>query len=166
MIEVGNPMILTSENRFTEDDIIEGLRYSSCSIMLPALFCFYQGIELLLKGFIALHNNNKYTHDFENLITGFKMYYSNSDNFIKIIEKYVNDYPFFIKEYCKKNNIKNTTELYHSLRYPDIKYFETVDYSSLEYDFDGLFIPKLTELSEDINLIMKYSVKLFRDEIH
>ena len=61
-------------------------------------------------------------------------------------------------------NIRKSIELYNALRYPEGngKNIKPIDYYALKYYDNKEFIPQITQLSNDIETLIKYSVRLFR----
>jgi len=161
MINTGNRKIAISDHEMSDDEVNEQLRYSSQSIILPALFCLYQGIELILKGFVSYKSDHKPTHSFEKLLTQFLTHYDTecalSELFFKLIKSPVE----FIAQYKDTNKIKDMGSLYNTLRYPDMNK-KNVNYDLLLHFDNQKFMFQVRGLGIDINRLLTLSVELFR----
>lgn len=75
MIRTENRSIALSSPSTPEKEIYEQTKHGSNSVIMPALFCLYQGLELILKGFIVIKKDKTFSHDAENLLVEFKCLY-------------------------------------------------------------------------------------------
>lgn len=169
MLKRDNPYAVISEHDISADELVEDIRYSSHHIILPALFCLYQGIELLLKGFLMIKCKVEIWHNAENLCGQFSKIYAEENELIGLFNKFVLCPKEFIREYIELNNITKISEFYNSLRYPDKKEksdgvatYTYRDYDPLMYPDNEFFLPQVEELNNDIGQLLVLSVKLFR----
>jgi hypothetical protein len=171
MLRTENPLGIISDDPISSDDLKEGIKNSSLSIILPTLFCLYQGIELILKGFVDEEYKDTSRHEAELLCEKFSVLYSDENELSALLKKFVFSPKQFIREYLELNNIElgSISEFYNSLRYPDKK--ETVkglkilkfrNYNPLKYPDNDLFLPQIEELNYEIEQLLKLSVKLFK----
>lgn len=162
MLETGNPLAILSDNEISDNELIEGLKNSSQSIILPALFCLYQGIELVIKGFVNIKDNIKIRHDSAALLYKFLIFYPEEKELSALLNKFVHSPIHFINQYKQSNNIETIKEFYNSMRYPEQKNEKVHNYDSLMNPDNENFLPQLKELNNDITLLLRLSVKLFR----
>ena len=136
---------------------------------MPALFCFYQGLELLLKGFVSLKCDEKARHDMKKLVDNFVNYYGDNVELNDKLNYYISLNPPFIKEYCEINDISDLSTIntfYNSLRYCDINIpseEKVWDYFCIKYPKNESFLPQIKTIIDDIDLIMEKSAKLFNE---
>jgi len=155
-----NKMVVISDHEPSDDELYNATKDSSMFTILPALFCLYQGIELLLKGFVCLKSNERLKHKAEKLIEMFFVFYPGATSlgelFIKLIEK---PEPF-IDEFVSLNKIKNIEQLYTSFRYPENN-CKQIDYTPLKYPDDKAFLAQIQNICNDIKQVLLLSVSLF-----
>ncbi len=163
MLDKNNPQFIISDEDITDDDFEKYLKYSSQKIILPALFCLYQGIELILKGFVNMVQNNKGSHDAEKLCKEFSKYYVDETELQDLFNKFIFTPVTFIEEYKAENNIKKTKDLYNSLRYPDSNAEDSmpINHMQLKYPNDDIFLSQVKELMRDVEKMIRLSVILF-----
>jgi len=107
----------------------------------PVLFCFYQGLELLLKGFVLFKYNVKTKHNCEKLYNCFKNLLPKEKEIIEIFQKYIINFDIpFLREYKDNNKFTDMEKFYNSLRYPD-RFYEDNNQSSNEIDYSSIQIP-------------------------
>lgn len=158
---------MLSMNRMpTDEEYDEITKWSDFHISNPILFNFYHGLELLLKGFLALKENYilKPMHNTEKLFKEFKKNYGKEEKIISILDKYltINLMPDFLAKCLKNNNIQ-INDFYNFLRYPADKNFQNVyNYIDLKYKEEkGLIFFK--ELKSDLDILLREIVKLYRE---
>lgn len=120
IIESGNPLIVIKDKRVTVDEYLEGVRWSDHNLIIPVLFNFYHGIELLLKSFIILGGENiTNKHKLSELVLLFDKMFPRS-SFGKFASKYVamKSLPKLLKEFCETSGI-TVDDYYQSLKYPE-----------------------------------------------
>lgn len=163
-IKQGNLWMITGENEISLQDYDEKTKWSDFNIIIPTLFNFYHGIELLLKGFLILKINLKFDHKITNLFGAFKDQYIESDNISDILKKYIDSQDSSMPEILKssiQNNDKTIDDLYEFLRYPASKNIMKIhNYFDLKYkDIDGVNF--FSNLKNDTDLLIKKSVQLY-----
>jgi len=162
-----NPIVAFGDHDIDEIELLDQTKYSSSSIILPAMFCYYQGVELLLKGFLYHTGKVSRIHKTEDLFDAFVDHYSGiheAQDLIALFENHIHGMPDFILNYVKVNGIEDIHSLYSSLRYPDIigvRNGQCYNYFSLKYPGEH-FVDELTVLSQKIVLLLKHSVSLYR----
>ena len=121
MLETKNPSVIISDHEISDEEMTEGLKKSSVNIILPALFCLYQGIELLLKGFVNIKSQKNNGHEAEKLCEQFATYFQDEKELIELFNKFIFSPKTFINQYKRVNALNSTKLFYNSLRYPDLK---------------------------------------------
>jgi len=164
MINSNNPNLVFSDHPLSNEELAKTYKYSSFNIILPTLFCLYQGLELLLKGFVNYKMEVKSTHDSEKFLKYFAALYRKETNVKRIFSEFINEPKGFIRSYMVLNNIVTIKQLYESFRYPDKKgkgdlFF---DYQLLMYPRErNSYIYQVQQLHSDINNLISLSVELF-----
>lgn len=164
-IKQGNLWILTDENEISQKDYDEKTKWSDFNIIIPMLFNFYHGVELLFKGFLAFKINLKSTHKITELFNQFKNNYDENSNISDILKKYIeisnNTMPEILRLTLENNN-KTVDNLYEFLRYPTTKDITKMNnYFNLKYK-DRSGIDFFKNLKNDVDVLIKESVKLYR----
>jgi hypothetical protein len=164
-IKQGNQWVVWSDGLLDEEEYENQTKWSDFNIIVPLLFNFYHGLELLLKGFVVLKAKAplKLNHDIEALLTEFTQKYPDQHCLIHIFKKYIGKDVLaeLLKQFFAENNC-STNKLYEVLRYPaDIKLIRTFIHTCLKYQGEAS-IPFFEELQSDIDCIRRCSVKLGR----
>ena len=162
MLANGNPLAIISNDEISSRELVEGLKDSSQSIILPALFCLYQGVELLLKGFVNIKSEKKNGHEAEKLLKQFLTLYEEEKELIALFNKLIYEPKTFIKQYMQTNQLDSINTLYNSLRYSERKGRIPIDHYKLMYPNNEELLPELIDLVHDIDQLLRWSVKLFR----
>lgn len=113
---------------------------SDLTLFLPALFDYYHGLELYIKGLIFMYNQSKTTtHEITTLIGKLKDTAVNEE-LVKLFEEVYAIKDGMISKFKKDNNITNQVAFYESLRYPiDNKFEKKYDYTALRHNgTDGI----------------------------
>ncbi len=165
-IDQGNKFTIVSNQAIPWDEYENQTKWSDSNIIVPVLYNFYHGLELLLKGFFLYKKTEgdiKLNHNIENLFDEFKSFFPDQKCLIDILNKYIglNVSAEILKDFFSTNNI-STNRFYEALRYPsDVKmknYF-----SHLELKYKGVEgVPFFQELKDDIDCIRRCSVSLGR----
>lgn len=176
MISMNNERFIVRDHTLTEEEYFNATRYNSNSIMTPALFCLYQGCELLLKGFITFKTNSGInSHDAVELVSELDKCLPNEKELKKCFEDILYNPPTFVKAFMEANNISNWRELYFSLRYPDRKDVVGINYWFLHYpeeayigeseqDKVNSLILELKELLKKTNCLIEKAVGVYNKE--
>ena len=159
MLQTGNPFIIIANHKISSDELTDGLKFSSHNLILPALFCLYQGIELLLKGFVYIKSTKHSKHNAEDLCRRFSDHYPEEVELIKLFSVFLSSPKEFIEEYKQTNNIQTVAEFYNSLRYPEQKDGRLYDYDPLMRAGNERFLPQVVELYNDIEQLLSLSVR-------
>jgi hypothetical protein len=145
-------------NRLTE--------YSDFNIIVPTLFNFYHGLELLIKGMIYTFNENFETiHYLDKLFNKLKKLDQSGNEYINIIGKYV-EKPIkvrFLNDFMQTEQINNIYDLYMAFRYPaDTKFIKFYEYLAIHYKGSDI-VSEVKEISMDIDRILAGAVKVYRE---
>lgn len=158
----------------TSENYSEITKWSDFNVLIPTLFIFYHGVELVLKGLLLIAKASseekiEANHNLEKLLSDIIEKYSEQDELIKILKKYIHcnskDTPELIAKLIETNDeLKNIEDLYHALRYPSNKVLENAfNYSESKYkEKEGLKFAK--DLIQDINRIRRITVSIYRNK--
>jgi len=165
-IKNGNLHTYFGEPRLDIDQFYsEQTKWSDFRIMIPTLFLFFHGIELLLKGAnykVAL-SITRPNHNLALLFTEFRKNYPTSIELTELIDKYV--YPTqancpLLFRFNQSNNCENSSNFYELLKYPYSKNLNKY-YQHREIRFlDSEGIPMYKDIIDDIGLIRSEIAKL------
>jgi hypothetical protein len=143
----------------------EQTKWSDFRIMIPTLFLFFHGIELLLKGAnykIALPKKDP-DHSLTKLFQNFKESYPSANAMTELLEKYI--YPTeincpLLSRFYSSNNLKDSSKFYELLKYPYSKKLDKY-YEHKEIRFlDSEGIPLYKDILSDIDCIRRETAKL------
>jgi hypothetical protein len=162
-----NPLGLTklgSEGPITEDELVEAIRWSDQTLVIPLLFNLYHGIELLVKGFLLITPGVevKPLHGIQRLCRQFSAAYPNEIELNAFLQKYTEEsqLPSLLREFLRDNAL-TLGDLYEVLRYPSDKDFVDLKrYVRLKYKGQR-GVPFFQELHEGIESIIPLAVRLF-----
>jgi len=166
-IEQGNVFVVIKDHKISEKELTEETKWSDFNIIVPILYNFYHGLELLMKGFLILIKdyNLKRTHDIKKLLNDFCTNYKKEIEIIELLNKYVdiNLMPKILSKFLKENKI-NVDEFYVFLRYPfDKRNEKKFSYYQLHgNEEEGLNLFK--EIVSDIDILIPKIVKLYREK--
>lgn len=142
----------------------EETKWNDFNVLIPVLFNFYHGIELLLKGLLRFTDNYDLQahHDAQELLKDFKNHFEGEKELTKTLEKYLNpDYMPELLARCLTDNNMKIKDLYIFLRYPSDRSFQKIyDYLNLKYNSTDA-IPFFTNMGNDIDILMRCSVGLY-----
>jgi len=139
-------------------------KWSDFNVLIPVLFNFYHGIELLLKGHLCLTDNHdlQARHNAQELLEDFKKQFINEERIAGVLDKYLNgaSMPDLLTRCLRDNNMK-IKDLYIFLRYPTDRNFQTIfDYINLKYNSSEA-IEFFKEMVSDIDVLVRDSVRLY-----
>ena len=158
----GNPRFITSNTEITAAEYIEATKWSDHSLVIPLLFNFFHGLEVLLKGFLyAKGINDRPSHKLSDLLSTFKSHYPNNA-LTTLFEKYItqNQLPDVLADFCNTSHI-TIDEYYQALKYPESTRGNQYHHDPLLYrDAEGAIF--FVELRDDIECIRIESVALGR----
>jgi hypothetical protein len=150
-----------------EEDSIEVFgnqtKWSDFNLVIPLLFNFYHGLELLLKGFICAKNIQiEQSHKLSKLLLDFKDNFQNCELTL-YFEKYIeqNKLPNVLSEFCSTSGI-SIDDYYQALKYPEGTSGSHFQHYPLQYrgQRGSQFFKNL---GDDIEKILKESLTLGRE---
>jgi hypothetical protein len=155
-----NIHILISDEPISIEQYDEKTKWSDHALILPLLFNFYHGLEVLLKGFLSTRGLPlEKSHKLSELLKKFKDEYPTS-NLIPFFEKYIEQayLPSILSDFCNSSNI-TIDEYYQALKYGEATSGRQYQHLPLKYkDKEGVSF--FSDLKNDIELIRKESVNL------
>jgi hypothetical protein len=115
-------------------------KWSDEKILIPVLFNFFHGLELLLKGFKYIKNppiprgkNTK--HDIKILMSTFEKEYPANNKLIEIFKYYIipETHCEILSNFYKTNNISDSNQFIHFFKYPtNGKFTQEFDFKALK----------------------------------
>ena len=165
-IKQGNTQVVLGDKEITEKIYINKTKWSDFNIIIPVLFNFYHGLELLMKGLISLIDNYELqnSHDIKKILKDLQSNIKNIE-IINILNKYIdsNSMPKIFSECLKENNI-SINKFYIFLKYPTDKNISRMyNYFKLKYnEEEGLSLFK--GIVDDIDSLMPKVVKIYREK--
>lgn len=163
----GNKHVVLSKDGNSIETLEEETKWSDYNVLIPGLFLFYHGLELILKGLLSLKGNNHEGHGIENLYMEFSKTFDGENKMLKVIKKYAyinkNSSELIKKLVAKNPNINSTEKLYHAFRYPTNKGMSDnhYDYYPILYKGEDFF-DTIDEFISDNDSIMTEAVRLSR----
>lgn len=106
-IKQGNPFAITSDAPISLEQYAQETKWSDHSLVIPLLFDFYHGLEVLLKGFlVAKGQSTKKNHKLSELLADFDSEFPGR-NFGAIARKYIaqDQLPELLKAFCNESKI-------------------------------------------------------------
>ena len=140
-------------------------KWSDFRILVPTLFNFFHGIELILKAANYKHTppSGNLNHKLSALFLKFKTNYPNATELINIFEKYI--FPNsagckILNTFYNSNSITDSSQFYEVFKYPYSKDFQAdFNYGDLrDLDTDGIIF--FEQIIQDIQIILLESDKL------
>ena len=165
-VKQGNLHMLISDKHVTQDEYMDKTKWSDFHILVPILFNFYHGLELLMKGLCLLTDDKKFKpiHNIEELLECIRDNAKINESIKNILGKHIkleqlqSDY---LKNFLTNNNL-SINEMYGVLRYPSDKNLEEIyKYGDLRYKEKKL-IEYFKQIIEDSNNLRIESVKLYK----
>src|SRR3989344_4796495 len=176
IIDTGNqwaPALNNDNEDEMWDQYFKVTKWSDFQTIIPTLFLFFHGLELLCKCLIFLAdkdgyniNNLNLNHDLKELYNKVEKIYGNNSELVNILKRYSHlnqDTPSIIQDFIKRNpEIKDIQGFYQSLRYPSTRQLQTAyNYLPMKYkEKEGL--PFAQELKNDIDTLLIQSTKIYR----
>jgi hypothetical protein len=156
----GNAHVVISETPLTESEYAEQTKWSDHNLVMPLLFNFYHGLEVILKGFrLASGLGGRHSHKLSDLLTEFKTQYP-EDDLIPLLEKYIlqTNLPPILSEFCTTSGI-TIDDYYQTLKYPESTQGVQYEHHPLKYRAEegAMFF---AELRDDIEKIRRKTVSL------
>jgi hypothetical protein len=160
-----NSWVRISSSPISEEEYDEQTKWSDFNIIIPLLFNFYHGLELLLKGFVLLKQaeDRRLDHDIEMLLTTFRSSYPDQSELGSILAKYIerSTSPDLLREFFDENRC-SANRFYEVLRYPfDKKLASRFAHHCLKHR-QRASLPFFKSMVADIDAICRCSVHLGR----
>jgi len=135
--KAGNVHIAITDKLLANGEYEEMTKWSDFSIGIPVLFNFFHGVELLLKGFIALSKQVPPHHRLTELLENFENRYplTKVGELIKSYTKCLNPQSP-LSRFFTTNGI-SIDDWYHALKYPDFKGRQQFSHFELKYGGTG-----------------------------
>lgn len=164
-IRQGNTHVIITDIRdgeLTPEAYKKQTQWSDFEIILPVLFNFYHGIEVVLKGFLIAADKPVHTnHKLSELINCFEQCYP-ENSIAQTIKKYIvrEQLPTVLSNFCKESEI-SIDDYYQALKYPESKKGSAYFHKPLKYNgSNGIHFFK--ELHDDIATLQPQIVNLGR----
>ena len=150
LVENDNRQVVISNFEITEEYYNEQTKYSDFNIIIPILFNYYHGLELIIKA--ALEQVGKLKEE-----------YKEDENFINCIIEKIDKPIQIVNKFQTDNNRINGFSVYEALRYPDNKSSDKlINYESLLYNGD-IIIDDCREIIQNIENIKIVTVRKYRE---
>ncbi|MBN1381844.1 MAG: hypothetical protein JXA41_09235 [Deltaproteobacteria bacterium] len=121
IIRSRNKYILTSDREIDFNECLRKTKWNDVNMVIPLLFNFYHGVELMLKGFVLLSEGSgtKLDHLISELYQKFKKDYPNEKELVMLLGRYVDksQMPILLCGFLNQNKL-SVNRFYESLRYP------------------------------------------------
>lgn len=121
MIQQGNKHIILSDEEISLEQYAYQTKWSDFNLIVPLLFNFYHGVEVLLKGFLVAKETlgKKSNHNLTDLLTKFGESFPNH-NLNILFARYVDkgQLPEPLASFCLDSSI-SIDDYYQALKYPD-----------------------------------------------
>lgn len=159
----GNRHIVVTDDINNHNEYSEQTKWSDFNLVIPLLFNFYHGLEVILKGF--RHANGvagSHSHSLSNLLTDFKANNPGND-LIPLFEKYIlqPNLPTILSEFCTESGI-TIDDYYQALKYPQSTRGDQYHHHPLKYrESEGAAF--FSELRDDIQKLREKMVSLGRN---
>ena len=159
----GNKHCIVSDNPISYEQYMEDTKWSDHNLVIPLLFNFYHGLEVIMKGFLAVkHPDARLSHKLTELLNEFKKEYG-ENRLYETIKKYIiqDGLPRVISEFLKESDL--SIDLYYqSLKYSETTKGNQIYHHSLKYrGEEGAEF--FASLHDDIDQLRKEAVSLGRE---
>ena len=161
-IAQGNAHIVYSNKESSWDEYDRDTRWSDHRIVIPLLFDFYHGIEVILKGFlVAAGSPPKSSHKLSQLVAAFEEQ-TPGHAIGATASKYIaqNQLPELLASFCRTSNI-TIDDYYQALKYPQSTHGSVYKHYPLKYKGVG-GVAFFEGLARDIREIVPQVVTLGR----
>ena len=163
LVQSKNKKFVISEYEITEDEYKENTKYSDFNIIIPVLFNYYHGLELIIKG--ALEQVGKLgrdRHDIISLSNRLKEEYKEDEKFANCIIEKIDNPIINISKFKEDNENIDAFSLYEALRYPDNPKGQLINYNSLIFNGENVILG-YQEIVKNIKEIKINTVKKYRE---
>jgi hypothetical protein len=165
MVRQGNLWTVVAERPISNDELEERTRWSDFNTMVPTLFLFIHGTELLFKGIFEMR---KIPYDRNHELSGLLSQVPAQDpcqSVVPVVRKYIGstpDTPSFLRHYIENNRtISSPKRLYESLRYPETNSGLEFDQYYLRHNSESV-LAEVEKLIADIDTILSTTVAAYR----
>lgn len=165
MIATKNPWVVVTETPLDFEEYDRQTRWSDFNTMLPSLFLFFHGSELLCKG-VLLQTGREIpaTHDLPTILA-----LIHDDLGLKDIKTILYKYlvsqpntPSFLARYMSQFDSETLSgTLYESLRYPSTRKGAVFDHSWLRHNTHQI-LDDLRVIDSDIHLVLSICARRWR----
>lgn len=133
-IAQGNAHILVSDYEISLDQYKRDTQWSDHRIIIPLLFNFYHGVEVILKGFLVVSGSPpKKNHKLSRLVAAFEKL--NPGHAIgATARKYItqNQLPEILSSFCETSDV-TIDDYYQALKYPQSTRHNVYEHYPLKY---------------------------------
>lgn len=157
-----NVHIVVSDSEYSWDQYEKNTKWSDHRLIVPVLFDFYHGVEVILKGFLVAvgkpaktnHKLSLLTSEFEDCFPGYMLG--------AIARKYIaqDQLPELLTSFCKTSGI-TIDDYYQALKYPQSTCGSVYKHYPLKYKGEDS-VPFFQELAKDIAEAVRQTVALGR----
>lgn len=159
-----NAHVVVSDQEISRDRYERDTKWSDHRLVIPMLFDFYHGIEVILKGFlVAAGAPPKTNHKLSELVEAFEE--KNPGHAIgATARKYIaqGQLPEVLTSFCKTSGI-TIDDYYQALKYPQSTRGDVYKHSPLKYRGEE-GVPFFEELAKDISEVVPKIVTLGRSK--
>lgn len=164
LVENDDRQVVISNFEITEEYYNEQTKYSDFNIIIPILFNYYHGLELIIKAALEqIGKLEKDRHNIENLIKKLKEEYKEDERFINYVVEKIDKPIQIVTKFQTDNNQINGFSVYEALRYPDNKSEnKLINYESLLHNGDTI-VDDCRGIIQNIENIKIATVRKYRE---
>ncbi len=160
----GNKHCIVSDNHISSEQYMEDTKWSDHNLVIPLLFNFYHGLEVIMKGFLTVKHPNTsfFGHELTKLLNDLNKEYGENELY-ETLGKYINQdtLPKIISDFLTNSNL-SIDKYYQSLKYSETTDGNQAYHHSLKYrSEEGADF--LKNLHDDIEQLRKEVVSLGRE---
>ncbi|HEX2238775.1 MAG TPA: hypothetical protein VHJ19_10720 [Gammaproteobacteria bacterium] len=162
IIAGGNEFGHVADDEIDREQLISETAWSDIRIIIPLLFDFYHGVEILLKGFLICKDKLRdKNHKLSELLTTFDSAYSNH-KIGRLLSPYIINEQLLepLASFCAKSNI-SIDEYYQALKYPESMSGSAYRHTLLMYQ-DEAGLDFFRRLVGDVKQLQREEVALGR----
>jgi len=161
-IAQGNKFVVVADAEVPWERLLAETKWSDHELIIPLLFDFYHGVEVLLKGFLIRKGKlEKKNHSLSSLLATFSIEYPGHQIGV-VLEKYITAKALVepLASFCKKSGI-TIDEYYQALKYPESTKGTAYRHTPLKYHGEsGLAF--FSQINSDIKNLRLEAVALGR----
>jgi len=165
-VKQGNLLYLTSNYEISEEEYYEKTKWSDFNVLIPILFNFYHGIELLMKGIVVLADGKTInSHKLSKIYKILKENHKVPDEIKDVLSFYIEienmDF-WHLKDFIAENNI-TIDDVYEAFRYPvDNKYTKVYEYGLSLTGREDDIIENFKKIINNCRKLRKEAFRYFR----